>query len=208
MPAKKDTAGATIFVVDDDPGMRNSLRFLLEGENFAVEAYASPRAFLEANAHRRPGCLLADVRMPDMTGLELQEHLGRNGSTMPVVIMTGEADVSMAVQAMKAGAVDFLEKPFSDEALLESVRRALGRQAAPETPAPARADPALRERLTRLTPREREVLDHLVLGNPHKVIAHELGISPRTVEVHRAHVMQKLEAKNHAHLIRMMLTRE
>jgi two-component system response regulator FixJ len=205
MPMTPRPAGQSIFVVDDDPGMRESLRFLLEGERYRVETYASARAFIEAGGPSRNGCIVADVRMPDMTGLELQAHLLKSGSAMPIILMTGEADVPMAVQAMKAGAIDFLEKPFADDAMLGSVRRALAQLAATGTGEPVAAAKAAL--LDRLTPRERDVLDHLVLGNPHKVIAHELGISPRTVEVHRAHIMQKLEARNHAHLIRMMLAR-
>lgn len=195
-----------IYVVDDDPGMRDSLRFLLESEGFAVEAYASARAFLEAGGAGRSGCLVTDVRMPDMNGLELQEKLAAEGSRLSVILMTGHADVPMAVGAMRAGAVDFIEKPFADGALLDSIRRALEMARAREQAGPAAAPAEVARRLAALTPREREVLDHLVRGSPHKVIAHALKISPRTIEVHRARIMQKMEARNLAHLVQIMLT--
>ncbi|MCW5772985.1 MAG: response regulator [Rhodospirillaceae bacterium] len=198
----------TVFVVDDDAGMRDSLRFLFEAEELPAEFFASAKAFLAAGAAGRIGCLLADVRMPDMTGLELQEELKRLNSPLSVILMTGHADVPMAVNAMRAGAFDFIEKPFADAALLASVRRALEQARARPLPAPATSaqSAAVASRLGQLTPREREVLNHLVHGSPHKVIAHALGISPRTVEVHRARIMSKLEARNLAHLVEMMLT--
>jgi two-component system, LuxR family, response regulator FixJ len=198
---------ARLFVVDDDPGMRESLRFLFESQGIGAEVYASAQEFLAAGGAGKTGCLLADVRMPDMTGIELQEELARRQSPLAVILMTGHADVPMAVRAMRAGAFDFLEKPFADDALLGSVQRALAQERA-ETPHPSDAAKAaaIAARLALLTPREREVLDHVVLGSPHKVIAHALNISPRTVEVHRARIMQKLEARNLAHLVEMMLT--
>lgn len=197
-----------VYVVDDDPGMRDSLRFLFEARRIDVEIYASAGEFLAADRAKRSGCLIADVRMPDMTGLELQEELAKRSSPLTVIIMTGHADVPMAVKAMRAGAFDFLEKPFSDDALLDSVKRALTESRARVQRLPAgegKSDDTAR-RLALLTPREREVLDHLVVGSPHKVIAHALSISPRTVEVHRARIMQKLEARNLAHLVQIMLT--
>ncbi len=197
---------ARVFVVDDDQGMRDSLRFLLEAAGFAVETYASGPAFLEAGGAEKSGCLVTDVRMPDMNGLELQEKLAAEGSRLSVILMTGHADVPMAVGAMRAGASDFIEKPFSDDALIDSIRRALEKARARERAAPAAAPADLERRLATLTPREREVLDHLVRGSQHKVIAHALKISPRTIEVHRARIMQKLEARNLAHLVQIMLT--
>ncbi|MBL8662021.1 MAG: response regulator [Candidatus Odyssella sp.] len=198
---------ARVFVVDDDQSMRESLRFLLEAAGFAVETFASARAFLDAGGAAKSGCLVADVRMPEMNGLALQEKLAADGSRLPVILMTGHADVPMAVSAMRAGAADFIEKPFADEALIASIRRALARAPERERPAAPAAVPAeVAERMARLTPREREVLDHLVRGSQHKVIAHELGISPRTIEVHRAHIMQKMEARNLAHLVRLVLS--
>lgn len=197
---------ARVFVVDDDRSMRESLCFLLESAGFAVETFASARDFLGAGGAGKTGCLVADVRMPEMNGLELQEKLAAEGSRLPVILMTGHADVPMAVGAMRAGAADFIEKPFADEALIAGIRRALAK--APERErAAAPAVPAdVARRVARLTPREREVLDHLVRGSQHKVIAHELKISPRTIEVHRARIMQKMEARNLAHLVQLMIT--
>lgn len=192
-----------ICVIDDDAGMRESLRFLLEARGLAVETYDSARGFLTGGGADEVGCLVVDVRMPDMTGLELQQHLNDRNSPLRVVVITGHADVAMAVTAMKAGAVDFIEKPFSDETLLDSVERALAqsRQSSARTLISA----GMAGRLESLTAREREVLDHLVTGNPHKVIAHALDISPRTVEVHRGRIMQKLGARNLADLVRMTM---
>lgn len=197
-----------IYVVDDDAGMRDSLRFLFEAQQMAVEVYASAREFLAAGGAAKSGCLIADVRMPDMTGLELQEELVRRKSPLAVILITGHADVPMAVRAMRAGAFDFLEKPIADDALFASVRRALAEKLAAAAPLGAASErgAAIAARLALLTPREREVLDHIVRGDPHKVIAHALKISPRTIEVHRARIMQKLEARNLAHLVEMMLT--
>ena len=198
----------TVYVVDDDPGMRESLRFLLEAQRIDAEVFGSARAFLDVGGAAKSGCLVVDVRMPDMNGLELQQHLAKLGSRLAVILMTGYGDVPMAVNAMRAGAFDFLEKPFADDALIGSVRRALAHAQAQSRERAARpADAAdVARRLGLLTPREREVLDHLVLGSPHKVIAHALEISPRTVEVHRARIMQKMEARNLAHLVQLMLT--
>jgi FixJ family two-component response regulator len=196
----------TVYVVDDDPGMRDSLRFLLESRGFAVEAFGSAQDFLRSNGSQQAGCLIVDVRMPDMTGLELQERLAQQNSRLRIIVMTGHADVAMAVGAMKAGAVDFIEKPFSDETLLDSVGRALKQSRRQSTREDLSAE--IGNRLETLTAREREILDHLVTGSPHKIIAHRLEISPRTVEVHRAHIMQKLGARNLADLVRMTIAGE
>ncbi|HVO15789.1 MAG TPA: response regulator FixJ [Alphaproteobacteria bacterium] len=193
----------TVCVVDDDPGMRDSLSFLLESRGYPVRAFASAQEFLKSDESRGTGCLIADVRMPDMTGLELQERLAQQGSRLRVVIITGHADVAMAVGAMKAGAVDFIEKPFNDDVLVDSVERALEQSRRILTRSENSAE--LGDRLETLTAREREVLDHLVTGSPHKVIAHALNISPRTIEVHRARIMQKLGARNLADLVRMTM---
>jgi two-component system response regulator FixJ len=182
------------------------MRFLLESAGFAVDTFASARTFLAAGGAGKSGCLVTDVRMPEMNGLELQQHLAAEGSRLPVILMTGHADVPMAVSAMRAGAFDFIEKPFADEALLDSIRRALEKARAREQAMPPAAASDVARRLAALTPREREVLDHLVRGSPHKVIAHALNISPRTIEVHRARIMQKMEARNLAHLVQIMLT--
>ena len=195
-----------MFVVDDDEAVRDSLAVMLEAEGLAVEAFASGRALLEALAPgQRPGCVVADVRMPDMDGLELLDRLmARDGGRPPVIIVTGHGDVPMAVRAMKAGAVDFIEKPFTPELILDTVRRHLEgpREACAEAPGEG-GEVALR--LGRLTPRERDVLEQLVIGRPNKVIAYELGISPRTVEIHRARVMEKMGARSLSHLVRMAL---
>ena len=194
---------AVVFVVDDDPAIRDSLDILLKSQGHAVRSFESALAFLASDAPSQPGCVLADVRMPQMDGLELQEKLREQGSALPVILMTGHADVPLAVRAMKAGAIDFLEKPFEDCDLVESIRRGLE-----HARAAGEANESLRltnERLTQLTERERQVLDLLIAGNPNKVIAHELSISPRTVEIHRARVMEKMGARSLAELVRMTL---
>lgn len=199
---------AKLYIVDDDAGMRDSLRFLFEAQGIEAEIFASAREFLAAGGARRSGCLLADVRMPEMNGLELQRHLAQEKSPLAVILMTGHADVPMAVGAMRAGAFDFIEKPLNDETLLDGVRRALDQaraRARSATPPGAAAQDVAR-RIATLTPREREVLDQLIKGSPHKVIAHALDISPRTIEVHRARIMQKMEARNLAHLVQLVLT--
>jgi two-component system response regulator FixJ len=199
-------AEPTIFIVDDDDAVRDSLRLLLETEGYRTADFASARAFLDAYETGRPGCLVADVRMPDMNGLELQEAVAARRLGVPVIIVTGHADVPMAVRAMKAGAIDFIEKPFVDTAILEAVRRALAAGAAAglaEGDAGLAADAAAR--VAALTPRERDVLTHLVRGQPNKIIAFELGISPRTVEIHRARVMEKMQADSLPHLVRLAL---
>jgi two-component system response regulator FixJ len=189
-----------VFVVDDDADARDSLCALLESAGVAAEAHESARAFLTAYQPGRPGCLIADIRMPDMDGLELQEELNRRDAGLPVIVVTGHADVPLAVRAMKAGAVDLIEKPYDDELLLASVRRALARaQGAREQ---AVAVEAAKMRIATLSARERQVLELLVAGQPNKIIAFELDISPRTVEIHRAHVMEKMEAKSLSDLVR------
>jgi two-component system response regulator FixJ len=192
-----------IFIVDDDEAVRDSLQTLLDVEGYRTEVFDSGLAFLEAYGAERAGCLLADVRMPDMSGLDLQEILRERSSRLPVIIITGHGDVPMAVRAMKAGAVDFIEKPFSETTILDGVKRALA------VTDRASADRALaadaEARLQLLTPREREVLERLVLGRANKVIAFELSISPRTVEIHRARVMEKMQADSLSHLVRLAM---
>lgn len=195
-------AESRIFIVDDDADVRDSLRALLESANFTVADYGSAKVFL-ASAAPRGGCLIADIRMPDMDGLELQEELVKRGSGLPVIIVTGHGDVPLAVRAMKAGAVDFIEKPYDDELLLASVRRALD-MGTTRMQSPA-ADPAIAALIAALTPREREVLEHLIAGRPNKVVAYELGISPRTVEIHRAHLMEKMQVRSLPELVRLAL---
>jgi len=191
---------ATIIIVDDHDSVRSSLRALLESADFTVKDYASAAAYLEAGPAGAGDCLLVDMRMPRMTGLELQQELARRQVTIPLIIVTGHGDVPMAVAAMRAGAFDFLEKPFDDDALLASIRRALA--ASRREPGRAEEARAALELIGMLTEREREVLDHLVLGKSNKLIAHELGISPRTVEIHRARVQDKLKARDLSDLVR------
>ena len=192
-----------VHIVDDDPAIRDSLRVLLEASGFVVRTYGSADAFLAAAFEIR-GCVLTDVRMPDIDGLELQKRLREVGSSLPVVVMTGQSDVPVAVRAMKAGAVDFLEKPFDHEMLLNAVRRALDESVRRHKTQAAAA--AATERLAELTPREREVFDLLVTGLSTKAIANQLRASPRTIEVHRARVFEKLQAHSLPDLVRLMLT--
>lgn len=192
-----------VFIVDDDEGVRDSLAMLLESAGHPVECFPSAADFLQSEAQRRQGCLVVDVRMPGMDGLTLQEQLAVASPHLPVIIMTGHGDVPLAVRAMKAGAHDFIEKPFTESTILESVASALERvqsRVAEET-----AAAVARERIQDLTAREREVFEQLVAGNPNKVIAYELSISPRTVEIHRARVMEKMHARSLSHLVRLAL---
>ena len=194
-----------VYVVDDDADIRDSMRLLLEVAGFKVRCFTSARHFL-ADDHPKHGCLIADVRMPDMSGLDLQVEVTRRHIGLPVIIITGHGDVPLAVQAMKAGAIDFLEKPFDDDLMLASVRRAMdvGSQARSRSA----ESQAAKELLSSLTPRERSVLDKLVQGRSNKIVAHELGISPRTVEIHRAHIMTKMEASSLSDLVRLVLAAE
>jgi two-component system, LuxR family, response regulator FixJ len=192
----------TVHVVDDDGAIRDSLRVLLEASGFAVRTHDSAKAFMAATPGLA-GCVLTDVRMPEIDGLELQRQLNERGVRLPVIVMTGQGDIPIAVRAMKAGAVDFLEKPFGEEQLLDAVRRALaqGKQRQENELAAAVAA----GRLAALTPREREVLDLLVVGLPTKAIGNELGASPRTIEVHRARIFEKLQAHSLPELVRLVL---
>jgi two-component system response regulator FixJ len=191
------------FVVEDDEAFRDSLKALLESAGLAVETYASGEEFLQAHDSDRYGCLLLDIRMPGIGGLELLEKLAAAKTNLPVIIMTSHGDVPKAVKAMKAGAVDFLEKPFRDEVVLGCISHALekGRQSQAKADFAARSAAAI----ARLTARERQVFEQLVAGRSNKRVAQELGVSPRTVEIHRAWIMEKTQAKNLAHLVRMAL---
>lgn len=197
-------AEPTVFVVDDDPAVRESLHWLVESEKLNVETFPSAVDFLEAYEPGRPGCLLLDVRMPGMTGLEMQEQLRQRSIDLPTIIITGHADVPIAIKAMKAGAVDFIEKPFDDEALLTSVRSALEAQSRNRADAEARRE--AKTRLDQLTKREHEVLGLVVKGLSNKRIAAVLGISEKTVEVHRGNMMRKMRVGNVAELVRVALT--
>jgi len=199
------SAPGLVHVVDDDAAMRDSLRMLLETSGLQVRPYNNAGAFLDALPHGA-GCVLTDIRMPEIDGLELLRRLREQGIRLPVIVMTGEGDIAIAVQAMKAGAVDFLEKPFTDNALFEAVNRAL-EQSERILEVEATAADAL-ARLATLTPREQEVLDLLVTGLPNKAIANQLGASPRTIEVHRARVLEKLKANSLPDLVRLVLAAE
>jgi two-component system, LuxR family, response regulator FixJ len=192
-----------VFVVDDDADVRDSLSALLESAGFVVAQFESANAFLAGYKNESGCCLVTDIRMPGMDGLALQAELVRREAKLPVIIMTGHGDVPLAVRAMKAGAIDFLEKPFDDERLIASVQKAL--EVGERTEAGQAKISAAEESLRDLTERERDVLLLLVAGHPNKVVAHKLDISPRTVEVHRGHIMDKTKARNLADLVRIAL---
>jgi two-component system, LuxR family, response regulator FixJ len=192
-----------VFVVDDDEAMRSSLKWLIESVGMQVATYDSADGFLDSYYPGRAGCLLLDVRMPGMSGLELQTYLAREQIRIPVIIITGHGDVGMAVRAMKAGAVDFIEKPFNDEALLASIRAALQFDEKQRQLQGQRAQVAAR--LAQLTPREQEVMVMVTEGQSNKDIAAALGVSSKTVEAHRARVMDKMGADSLAELVRMAL---
>ncbi len=189
----------TVFVVDDDDGVRDALRILLESIGIQVATFDSVQTFLDAYDLIMPGCLVLDVRLPRFSGLELQEHLSRQDVNIPIIFVSGHGNVSMAVRTMKAGAVDFLEKPFDDQMLLDSIQRAieLDRQAREDT----KWRLQISDRLDNLSRREGEVLQLLIRGNPNKVIAHEMNLSTKTVETHRAHIMRKLGVNSMAGLV-------
>jgi two-component system, LuxR family, response regulator FixJ len=192
-----------VHVIDDDADVRQSLAFLLSTAGLAVRVHESAVAFLRALPDAQDGCVVTDVRMPEMDGLELQQRLKEMKVGMPVIVITGHGDVHLAVSAMKAGAIDFIEKPFDDDTLLTAIRSALTRHA-DDTQRQSRAA-EVRARMETLSDREREVLDGLVAGKPNKIIAYELGISARTVEVYRANVMTKMRADSLSELVRMAL---
>jgi two-component system response regulator FixJ len=196
-------AEGVVHIIDDDIDVRQSLAFLLSAAGHAVRIHDSAVTFLRVMPEIASGCVVTDVRMPGMSGLELQRHLLELKVRWPVIVMTGHADVSLAIEAMKSGAMDFIEKPFEDETMLSAVRAALAHHA--DTGERNTQAAAVRERISQLSDREREVLDRLVAGKPNKVIAFELGISPRTVEVFRAHVMTKMQAESLSELVRKAL---
>jgi two-component system response regulator FixJ len=195
---------AVVHVVDDDESARESLAFLLESADLHVETYASAPAFLAALPDARPGCVITDVRMPEMSGQELVARLAALNTRMPIIMITGHGDIPMAVEAMRSGVVDFIEKPFSEGRILDALKRALG--AMTEASAASGDKAEVLQRLETLSERERQVLDGVVAGHPNKVIARELGISPRTVEIYRAKLMTKMQADNLAALVRMTLS--
>lgn len=191
----------TVFVVDDDEGVRESLCFLIRSIGLPVEAFSSPAEFIEAYRPERPGCLILDMRLPGLSGLQLQQHLRERELELPIIFVTGHGDVPMAVSALKAGAFDFLEKPYSDQQLLDRVQHCIAEDSRRRQDYAERA--ALQRRFASLTPRERQVLERVVAGKPNKVIARELTISGKTVEVHRARVMEKMQTSSLANLVSM-----
>lgn len=193
----------TVHLIDDDDPLRDSMKLFLANAGFDVRSFGSALEFLKSADDLRDGCVVTDVRMPGMSGMDLIVQMNARGVRLPVIVVTGHADVPLAVRAMKEGAVDLLEKPFQAEDLLAAIRRALAAAPPPSVTENERED--VRARLGTLSGRELEVLDRLVRGHPNKVIAYEMGISPRTVEVHRANVMKKTQAANLSELIRMFL---
>jgi two-component system response regulator FixJ len=192
-----------VFIVDDDEAMRNSLRLLLKSVGLAVSAVSSAREFLDTYTPEQPGCVVLDVRMPAMSGLEVQELLNLEGALIPVVFITGSGDVPTAVEAMRAGAFDFLQKPFRKQQFIDCIQRALAKDRASR--AELEECTAIRERLESLTPREREILTLVTSGIPNKIMARELGVSQRTIEIHRSRVMEKMGATSLAQLVRMVM---
>src|ERR1700758_626257 len=193
----------TVFVVDDDEAVRSSLRLLLKSVGLAATALPTAQEFLAKYDPQQPGCLVLDVRMPGMSGLELQEQLNVRGAMIPVIFITGHGDIPMAVEAMQQGAFDFLQKPFRDQDLIDRIQRALEKDRASRAALNERS--LIRERLESLTPREREVLTLVTSGKPNKIMAADLGVSQRTVEIHRARVMEKMGASSLAQLVRMIM---
>jgi two-component system, LuxR family, response regulator FixJ len=193
----------TVHIVDDEEAVRKSLAFMLTMNGFAVKMHQSAEAFLAFAPNVRNGILVTDLRMPDMSGVELLRSLGTQKIKIPSIVITGHGDVPMAVEAMKAGAVDFIEKPFEDSVIVEAIERASEHLVVPEADAEEIVD--IQARLQTLSERERQVLSAVVAGLPNKSIAYDLDISPRTVEVHRANVMAKMKAKSLPHLVRMAL---
>jgi two-component system response regulator FixJ len=197
------TNDIVVHIVDDEEPVRNSLAFLLGTAGFAVRTHASATAFLEVSAGIKNGCLVTDLRMPDIDGVELLRRLRSSGTMLPAIVVTGHGDVQMAVEAMKNGALDFIEKPFSEEVLINSIRQAV--ELASSGLNASEAETRIRERLESLSDREVQVLRGVVQGQANKTIAFELGISPRTVEVYRANLMSKMQARGLAELVRMVM---
>ena len=197
---------ATIYIVDDDEAVRSALRLLLKSAGYVTAAYESPLEYLSRYSTQQPGCLVLDVRMPGMSGLDLQQELNRRGAIIPVIFISGHGDIPMAVEAIHAGAFDFLQKPFKDQELLDRVAKALATDALLRARQIEAA--SVQKLLATLTPREQEVLDMVVAGKPNKIMAADLNLSQRTVEVHRARVMEKMHVRSLAQLVRMMMVRE
>ena len=195
-----------VFIVDDDEAVRNSLRLLVKSVGLTATALASAQEFLASYDPLQPGCLVLDVRMPGISGLELQQRLNLRGAVIPVIFITGHGDIPMAVEAMQQGAFDFLQKPFRDQDFIDRIQRALEKDQANRVELGERS--RIREQHQTLTPREREVLALVTSGKANKVMAADLGLSQRTIEIHRARVMEKMGASSLAHLVRMVLDLE
>lgn len=196
----------TVFIIDDDEAVRRFLSGLIASVGLHVETYASAQEFLDADEPSQPGCLLLDIRMPGMSGLELQKELASRNIRIPIIILTGHGNVQVAVHAMKAGAVDFIEKPFNNELLLDRIQMAVAESIDADTTRVKQDEIAHRMEL--LTPREHQVLDIVAAGETNKAIARRLDISEKTVEIHRARVMEKMQAKSLADLVKMVATLE
>jgi two-component system, LuxR family, response regulator FixJ len=197
------TSHRPVYIVDDDEAVRDSLSVLLESKAYAVKSFGSASEFLTAAGSLPVGCLIVDIRMPEMDGLELQQHMTSRALEFPVIVITGHGDVPLAVRAMRAGAVNFIEKPFASEEILSSLEAARSRLTTPPEQDPIAIAATIK--LEQLTPREREVLDGLLSGLPNKTIAYDLAISPRTVEIYRARVMDKMGARSLSELVRLAL---
>ena len=197
------TSSSVVHVIDDDSAARESLTFLLGTAEFVVKAYESAEAFLDAVPSTQTGCVITDVRMPEIDGIELLRRLRSQGIALPVIVITGHGDVPLAVEAIKAGAADFIEKPYEGELLLEAVRSALSGKGADAKREAERTE--IQRRMADLSPRERQMLDGLVASRPNKTIAYDLGVSARAVEICRANVMTKMQATSLSHLVRMAL---
>ncbi|MEL7448416.1 MAG: response regulator transcription factor [Pseudomonadota bacterium] len=197
----KVDADGVVYIVDDDHAVRDSLSFLMKSVGLRSSAHSSADEFMKAFDPEQPGCIVLDIRMPGISGLDLQEALNAQKSITPIIFITGHGDVPMAVEAMQGGAVDFLQKPFRDQELLDRIQSAM--QADQTLRRELEGKNALLKRFETLTPREKEILNHVVAGKANKVIAFDLGVSQRTVEIHRARVMEKMAARSLAHLVRM-----
>ena len=197
------SSSEVVHIIDDDVDVRQALAFLLTTAGLAVQVHESAASFLDAKPPPEAGCIVTDIRMPGIDGLQLQRKLMAEQNHTPVIVMTGHADVALAVEAMKAGAIDFIEKPFDNEILLEAIRTALARRSGERERGQRSAE--VRRRLENLSERERQVLDGLVAGKSNKIIAHDLSLSARTIEGYRAGLMTKLEADNLSTLVRMVL---
>ena len=198
-----DGGNSTVYIVDDDQAIRHAMELLMRSVGLDYEIFHSGDDFLSSHSNDRAGCLVLDIRMPGLGGLELQDKLNDLGSTLPIIFITGHGDVPMAVEAMQKGAIDFIQKPFRDQELLDRISDALKTDQERRSEREEKAE--VQGRVEKLTNREREVMELVVTGKPNKVIAYELGVSQRTVEIHRARVMEKMEARSLADLVRMQM---